>query len=248
MKNNILFKFPKALEEGLILSRPNRFVMFLKVGNKEIRAHCPSTGRIGNIIFKNIPCLFSTSGNKKRKTKNTVEAISLDPAGKKNKKWIGINQVKTNEIVEYFIREGKFSKILGRLNKNSFIKREVRLGNSRIDFLIDKIYLEVKTPLNIMSVPNSFPKAEAKFNSFERIIKQFNDLARSITWSHRAVVVMCYFYDAPAFRPPATDKYNAKIKKVATEARSRGLETWQINFKIDEGGVSLIKLFKLNLL
>jgi len=248
METNKIFKFEEELREGLVLSRPNRFIMMVKIGNEIVKAHCPSTGRIGNIVFKNIPCLFSTSDDKKRKTNYTVEAISLDPESKKNKKWIGINQVRANRVVEYFIKTGQLNEILNISDKNPLVRREVKLGNSKIDFLINQIYLEVKTPLNIMSLsPAPSSGKQAKFNSFERIIKHFGDLSKYITKSGRAVVAMCYFYDAPPFIPPVTDKYNLKIKKAATKAHHSGLETWQINFKIDKQGVNLVKFFKLNL-
>lgn len=247
MASNSDFIFSKTPEEGLILSRPNRFIMFVKIKGKIFKAHCPSTGRIGNIIFKNIPCLLSSSDNPERKTKYTVEAISLNPINRKNKKWIGINQVRTNAIVEYFIKNGKLNRLFGGNVKNIALKREIKLGNSRIDFLVNKTYLEIKTPLNIMPISKLSPKKDAAFNSFERIIKHFGDLAGSISGNSRAVLAMCYFYDAPAFKPPATDKFNLKIKNAALEAGKKGLENWQINFKINKRGVSLKKYFKLNL-
>jgi sugar fermentation stimulation protein A len=74
----MIYKFQKPLIEGVISSRPNRFLMNVDINNKTNLCHCPSTGRIGNIIFKDIPCLLSKSENKLRKTKYTVEAISLD--------------------------------------------------------------------------------------------------------------------------------------------------------------------------
>jgi sugar fermentation stimulation protein A len=245
MNNGKSFTFQKPLREGRILSRPNRFIMMVTVGKETMKAHCPSTGRIGNIVFKNIPCLLSVSNNEKRKTKYTVEAFSLDPVSKKNKKWIGINQVKANEIVEHFIITGQLSKMLGSVNKNISIKREVVLGKSRIDFLVGNTYLEIKTPLNIMQLLNRFPERHDKFNSFERLIKHFGDLAKSVGTSGGAIVALCYFYDAPVFRPPATDKHNKKIKKAAAKAQKRGLENWQINFSVNKRGVSLIKYFRL---
>jgi hypothetical protein len=57
---------------------------------------------------------------------------------------------------------------------------------------------------------------------------------------------MCYFYDAPPFKTPPTDKYNVKIKKSASKARNQGVENWQINFKINKQGVELRDYFKLN--
>jgi sugar fermentation stimulation protein A len=95
------YKFDKDLIEGTITSRPNRFIMMVKLGSKIIECHCPATGRIGNIKFDNISCLLSESNNNSRRTKYTVEAISLDDLSKKNKSWVGINQNKINRYVEF---------------------------------------------------------------------------------------------------------------------------------------------------
>ncbi len=142
------YLFEEPLIEGLIKSRPNRFIMYVMVNGKLEKCHCPSTGRIGSIKFEDIPCLLSRSKNPERTTKYTVEAFSLDEPGKKGKSWIGINQTKANEYVEFFIKAGLVKNMLGKVSE---VKREVRLGRSRIDFLINgRDYLEVKTPLMII--------------------------------------------------------------------------------------------------
>jgi sugar fermentation stimulation protein A len=96
------FLFEEPLVEGLIKSRPNRFIMLVEVNGKVVKCHCPATGRIGGIKFKDVPCLLSKAKNKKRKTLYTVEAISLDKPEAKKKSWIGINQNAANKYVEFF--------------------------------------------------------------------------------------------------------------------------------------------------
>jgi sugar fermentation stimulation protein A len=240
----ILFK--KSLVEGIILSRPNRFIMIVQIGNKEVKTHCPTTGRIGNIVFRNIPCLLSKSENPKRKTAYTVEAISLDEKDKKDKIWIGINQTKVNGYIEYLLNRG----LLKKISSGEKIEREVRMGKSRIDFRADGNLIEVKMPL--ISLPNNKTKnieerAYPKFNSFDRLIKHFSELSNSIEKNKRAILLMCYMYNAAAFHPPKTDSSNMRIKTAAKKAVEKGVENWQVNLKIDKNGVSLIKYFKLNL-
>jgi sugar fermentation stimulation protein A len=70
------------LVEGLIKSRPNRFIMFVEEGGTTRECHCPSTGRIGDIEFRDVPCLLSEAEGHGRRTRCTVEAISLDPPGR----------------------------------------------------------------------------------------------------------------------------------------------------------------------
>lgn len=51
--------FNKPLIEGLVKSRPNRFIMFVEIRNKLEKCHCPSTDQIASISFNGIPCLVS---------------------------------------------------------------------------------------------------------------------------------------------------------------------------------------------
>ena len=238
------YKFRNKLIEGVIKSRPNRFLMNVKMGRKIILCHCPSTGSIGGIVFSNTPCLLSKAEGDKRKTPYTVEAISLDKISKKNKKWIGINQVKINKYVNFFLKNKKLSKMI----YGKEILREKKLGNSRIDFLIEDTYLEVKMPL--MRLPTNDEEQvlrHSKFNSFDRLIKHFTDLSEHLRKNKRAIILLAYIYDAKPFSPPKRDKSNSKIIRAARKASRYGIETWQANFKIDKSGVSLTKYFQRNL-
>ena len=234
-----MYKFDKDLIEGIITSRPNRFIMMVKLGSKIIECHCPTTGRIGNIKFDNISCLLSESNNTSRRTKYTVEAISLDDLSKKNKSWVGINQSKINRYVEFFLKNGGLDDIVGIPKK---VKREVKLLNSRIDFLVDGMFIEVKMPL-IYFLNNQQDSTISKFNSFDRLIKHFTDLSSN----SKAVVLLCFLYNADIFSPPKIEKSNNRVRQVADKAIKDGLVMWQANFSIDKNGVSLDKYFKLNI-
>lgn len=239
------YKFNEKLKKGLIKSRPNRFIMMVKIGNKTIKCHCPSTGRIGDLVFKDIPCPLSRSNNDKRKTNYTVEAISLDKESKQNKAWIGINQVKINKYIEFFLKNNLFPEMI---NVPNGVQREKNLGKSRIDFLIDTTYLEIKMPLIALPVKKELTyKKTTKFDSFDRLIKHFNDLSKNLRNKTRAIIALCYMYDAKSFEAPPTDKSNIRIKKAAESASKKGVENWQINLKIDREGVSLIRYFKFKL-
>lgn len=241
------YLFEERLKEGLISSRPNRFIMNVVVNGKSEKCHCPSTGRIGNIKFDSIPCLLSRSKNPGRKTRYTVEAFSLDEPSKANKSWIGINQTKANEYVEFFIRSGLLKNMLGKVKE---VKREVKLGRSRIDFLINKRdYLEVKTPLMLIPTEGhkNYRKNKTPFSSFDRMIKHFEDTSRSIKGDSRAIFLLCNLYDAEPFRVPTPQAAELRIVRAARNATLRGLENWQINLKIEKDGIGLIDCFRLRL-
>jgi sugar fermentation stimulation protein A len=241
--NKITFSEP--LTEGMIKSRPNRFIMIVEVAGQTYKCHCPSTGRIGDVVFSDISCLVSKAKDSERKTPYTVEAISLDSKEKKKKSWIGINQNKSNNYVEYFLKKEMLTKMISN-GKN--VVRERQLGKSRIDFQIGNDFVEVKTPLITLPGQNTAEKmTHSKFNSFDRLIKHFKDLGKNLKPGSRAIILMCYMYDAAPFVRPAQDKDNKKIIRAAQKANKSGVENWQINMKIDETGVELLKYFRLEL-
>lgn len=239
--------FPHRLEEGIIRSRPNRFIMNVDIDGTVYKCHCPSTGRIGSIAFEDIPCLLSKSHSPDRKTPYTVEAFSLDPPDHETKSWIGINQTKANEYVESCLRNNELS---GIFPEADVIRREVKLGDSRIDFLINgRDYLEVKMPLK--DIPcESHPNYKGRNDTpvdFERMVRHFTDIGSSIASGSRAIFLLCYIFDAPAFEVPP---YNARAERIVNAARiatAKGVEHWQANFTIDPEGVALIRYFPLNL-
>lgn len=245
MQNKYLFD--QSLIEGIIQSRPNRFVMYVKIRGKRRKAYCPSTGRIGSIDFNNIPCLLSEWKDKKRKTRFTVEAISLSEPSEKVKQWIGINQNRSNDYVEFFINSGQLPKLFKSIKS---LNREVKLGKSRIDFFINnKTYLEVKMPLEGIPCsdhPNYRTDIPEAYH-FTRVFKQVKALENRMKKGDKAIFLICHMYDAKPFHIPAPGTRNLEIVKVMKKATFRGLNHWQINLQIDEDGVNLLKYFKLRL-
>jgi len=229
------YLFEKKLVRGLIKSRPNRFIMMVEMDGKIEKCHCPSTGRIGNIEFKDVPCLLSESKSKIRKTKYTVEAVYPE----KNL-CVGINQTKANGYINFFLQHNLLKKMINVKT----IKREVGLNNSRIDFLLnDNCFLEVKTLL--IHMPFGSKKPPNKFTSLERLIRHFTDISNQLKKGQRAIVLLCYLYNAKKFEPPKVPA--KKVTQAVDRAVKKGVENWQINLKIDDKGVSLIDYFKLDL-
>ncbi|HZW85204.1 MAG TPA: DNA/RNA nuclease SfsA [Nitrososphaerales archaeon] len=229
------FLFPSTLRQGRILSRPNRFIMFVKAGNKTLRCHCPTTGRLGDLKLEGLPCLYSTSDKPGRKTPYTVEAISAIGGG-----WTGINQTASNRYFEFFLRNGALSKIA-----SGEVRREVPLGKSRIDFMVGNTFIEVKTPLITLPADEKVERVtRSRFDSFDRLIKHMGELRRSLSKGKKAAIVLCYLYDAEPFRTPTRDRTNSRILAAAKAAEDAGVERWQVNMRVTADGVSLIRYFR----
>ena len=183
--------FPEPLIEGLILKRPNRFIMEVLVDGAVTKAHCPNTGKIGSIVFDRIPALLSYHPGPNRKMKWTVEAISFDKPEKKDKYWIGVNTSATNRYVEHFLKHGMLNDIV-EVRVPTQVKREKKLGDARIDFKVGDTYLEVKTWTQIIEkrVPDWIEQRPFKAHEFsggERLIKHATALADISTFPIEAM-------------------------------------------------------------
>jgi sugar fermentation stimulation protein A len=112
-----------------------------------------------------------------------------------------------------------------------------------------KDYLEVKTPL--MLIPTEGHKNHktnnAPFTSFDRMIRHFEDVSKSIKNDSRAIILLCNLYDAEPFKVPKPNASEIRIVKAARKAASRGLENWQINLNVEKEGIELINCFRLKL-
>lgn len=228
------YTFEKPLIEGLIKERPNRFIMLVEIDGDVQKCHCPTTGKIGAIEFKDVPCLLSESDDPSRKTKYTVEAIYPE----KNV-CVGINQTKVNTYVDYFLKNNA----LPELVNVEVVRREVKLNSSKIDFLVNNdLYLEVKTPL--LNLPFGKRADLSRFNSFDRTGRHYQEISSQVPNGHKAIVAMCFMYEAKPFKTPAEVKQ--EIKDIVKESTDKGLVRWQINLNIDKEGVTLDKYFKLS--
>jgi sugar fermentation stimulation protein A len=231
------FMFQRPLLEGTIISRPNRFIMMVRAGGKTLRCHCPTTGRLGDLDLAGLPCLYSTSESPTRKTGHTVEAISTTRTGRK---WLGINQTAANRYFEFFLKSGALSRLAA-----GPVRREVRLGKSRIDFLVGEAYVEVKTPLIMLPAgPGARRVKRSRFDSFDRLIRHMGELKDSLGKGKKAKIVLCFLYDAKPFKPPPPDNTNSRILAAARAAEEAGVERWQVNMSVTREGVSLIRYFR----
>jgi sugar fermentation stimulation protein A len=242
----VAFSFSTPLVEGLIVFRKNRFIMEVLVNDKIEICHCPCTGRIGNIVFKNIPCLLTLTNNKK--TKYTVEAISLNNLNEK-KYWIGINQIKANKYVEFFLQTNQLSKFL-EIKKNNLIQREKIVGKSKLDFLVDNnIKLEVKTPLIILPLKNNYitnKNLEYKKDTpvfKERFFKHLDELSNVSLHKQRSILICFYMFESLPFVPPVNKEMS--IQNKVYDTLNNGVEMWQVNCKFNEKEIKLVDYYKM---
>lgn len=240
--------FGKKLIRAVIKSRINRFIFIVDIDGEEVEAHCPTGGIIAGISRKDIKdlmCLVSDHGsNTYRRTRYTVEAISLD----EGKTYMGINQTKSNRYVEEFLKD---EEVASKLHISDSIKREKKLGNSRIDFKVDDCYIEVKTMVaEYYCEPSEHLKSLMKqpHPSVERMQKHVNELVNEIrTYNSRASLITVFQYDAPTFKPPVDDPVYTEFVEDLKFAKEAGLKQYQMNIRITEEYAELIKFDEIEI-
>jgi sugar fermentation stimulation protein A len=126
-------------ERAVFLQRPNRFVVLCNLNGKVIKAFLPNPGRLWELLLPQAVLYLEKSSHIARKIPHTVVAIEREGRP------VMAHTHRTNDLVEHLLRQG----ILPGQEGAEIVRREVRHGNSRFDFLLKKgkeeIYLEVKS-------------------------------------------------------------------------------------------------------
>lgn len=241
--NTLRLYFDKPLLHATIKSRINRFIFIVDYNGLEVEAHCPSGGTIAGIPrkdFKSIKCLISDHGdNTTRRTRYTVEAISLD----NGHTYMGINQTASNHYVHQFLQNEDVQSVL---NINGPVAREKKLGNSRIDFKVDDTYIEVKT-----MVAEYYGKASKQLRalmkpqepSVERMQKHIRELINAVNaHKSKAIMLTVFQYGAPKFEPPVDNpKYKDFVEDLKI-AKASGVRQVRMNLRITDKHVELLSI------
>jgi len=135
------------LRKAKIINRPSKsikspYLADIEIDNNIVLAHSPSLGLCG-LIINNVNVMVSECNNECRKSKYTIELVKIrDPENKKSI-LIGGNPQYGNKIFLHFIKD------FIEFNKYKIEKTEVKILNSRLDFLLsnsknEKFFVEVK--------------------------------------------------------------------------------------------------------
>lgn len=143
------------LVKGRLLRRYQRFLADVDIGaGKTVTAFCPNSGSMSGLVEPGTRAMLSESANPERKTRYTLEMLRPRSA------WVGVNTLLTNRLAEALLRGGHLHPALRGFDE---IRREVKAGDSRLDFLLQKgkkkTYLEVKSVTLRVGDEARFPDA-----------------------------------------------------------------------------------------
>ena len=146
--------FQNPLISGILIKRYKRFLADVIINNQTTQVYVPNTGSMLNCNQNGAKIWLSKNSNQ-CKLPYTWELIEV------NKELIGINCNSTNKIVYEGIMNGTIPYL-----KTNNITKEIKVGNSRIDFLLDNhnklCYIEVKNVSLFLNNYAQFPDAITK--------------------------------------------------------------------------------------
>ena len=232
------YEFEKPLIRGTMLKRKSQFTALVDIDGEELIAHIPTTNRIGDVENKNLPCLLSYHDDTKRKLKYDIEAVLLSD----DENWVGINQILSNRLVEFFFREHDLDEIVSDANN---IQREVNLGISKLDFKVGDAYLEVKTPLTTINVKygqNIKTLPPKPFSSTDRMVKHLRELAGSLKDHEKAVFLQVFQYRITEKKERLKSTHYDEVSQTFKDAANAGVEFWEIQMDFRPEGVSLYRV------
>ncbi|MFX1419542.1 MAG: DNA/RNA nuclease SfsA [Promethearchaeota archaeon] len=200
-----LFKLPNLMK-GTFISRPNRFIGEIRYNGKVESAHIHDPGRLKELLFEGAEILFTYS---KGKLKYYIKAVKI------NDEWVLIDTALHSRIAL------KVFEVLPEFSKVKEIKREVKIGNSRIDFLLDNVPLEVKGVTLVKNNIALFPDAPT-----ERGTRHIREIIE-----YNGIIFFLIFRNAKKFAPNL--EMDAKFSQKLSEARKKGIKIITAQIKFD---------------
>jgi len=184
----------------------------VEVGGERVTAHIANTGSMRACTAPRAPVRLSRSDNPKRKLAWSVEQISVGGH------WIVVNTARPNAVVAEGIAGGQVPELSGY----PVLRREQRLGDSRVDLLLergsDRAWVEVKNATLLAGNALRFPDARTV-----RGTRHVRELAAAVGPSTRAVLFFHVGHEGGAWVEPAEDvdpEYAAALR----DAVARGVE------------------------
>ncbi len=218
-ENKIVFEIPYDAQ-GKFRARDNRFLGRFSLDGKTVYVHIHDPGRLEELLKNGNEVLLKKYNKKGRRTKWEVIAAKF------RNNWIFTNSKFHSAIARKIIEDPKISP-LGKVDK---IYPEIKVGESRLDFLIlrknEKIWVEVKgctlMEENIALFPDA-PTVRGK--------RHVEELIKLREKGDRAALIFLVFHNAKCFSP--NEERDENFAKKFYRAIKEGVEIYPIHLSYD---------------
>lgn len=169
------------IEKGIFLSRPNRFIAAVSIGEKIHTVHVKNTGRCKELLIPGAVVYLEHSDSLTRKTEYDLVAVEKKRQSLPNLLINMDSQAPNEAAAQWLPHSGLFS-------SDAVIRREVTFASSRFDFFISdgdrQAFLEVKGVTLEENGSALFPDAPT-----DRGIKHLNELVACSHCGYEAYIL-----------------------------------------------------------
>ena len=223
-------KIEGKLVEGSFVARDNRFRVTVEVGGREVWAHLPNSGRLGELLVPGRRAILVERPAAGRKTGYDLNLIEHEG------RWVSVDARLPNDLVEEALAAGQLEPLAGYAS----LRREVTFGRNRFDFLLESAgrppcLVEVKSITLVIDGLGCFPDAVTA-----RGRRQVNELAQAVRSGYRAAVVFCVQRDdATGMRPH--DESDPEFARALRDAAAQGVEVYAYACRVEPGAVEIMR-------
>lgn len=212
------------------LERPNRFIARVLLFGREETVHVKNTGRCRELLVPGCRVYLAVSDNPARKTKYDLVAVEKGREGL-SPLLINMDAQAPNAAVGDFLRAG------GWIPAPDLVKSEMRYGNSRIDFYLEKgsrrAFVEVKGVTLEENGVALFPDAPT-----QRGIKHLEELSRAVGEGYEAAVFfLVQMKGVACFRP--NDRMHSAFGEALRRAAKRGVSVLAYDCAVTPDGMTV---------
>ncbi len=223
-----MIRYPNICE-ARFLRRPNRFIAEVELAGEIVTVHVKNTGRCRELLIPGARVWLTRSDNAARRTLYDLVAVEKRVDG--GKILINIDSAMPNDAAAEWLARGG----LGFLPDS--IRREVRAGDSRFDFRIEKdghpTYLEVKGVTLEQDGIAAFPDAPT-----ERGVKHVRELiALKGQGFGAAILFVVQMRPVRQMRPNYAT--HPAFGEALSEAREAGVEIIAVDSLVTESGLEI---------
>lgn len=224
--------------KGEFLSRPNRFIAKVKIGDDIHTVHVKNTGRCKELLIPNATVYLSEAENPNRKTKYDLIAVEKKLESG-DTLLINMDSQIVNSATEEWLKNGEL------FGKDAVIRREVTFGKSRFDFYIEnknrKIFLEVKGVTLENGGLASFPDAPT-----ERGVKHIKELITCCNEGYEGYILfVIQMKGVTEFSP--NDVTHKAFGDALREAKKSGVKIIAMDCAVTPQSINIDKSIKINL-
>ncbi|MDA1348317.1 MAG: DNA/RNA nuclease SfsA [Chloroflexi bacterium] len=221
-------RFDRPLVEATFISRPNRFVVKALLGEAEVTAHVANSGRLEELLHAdNTLLLARVPEGPARRTGYDLVLVDVD----------GVLVSADAQLPNTLFAEALEARKVPEFSRHAGFRREVRLGESRIDFALSRPdgdrYVEVKSVTLVVDGVGLFPDAPTA-----RGRRHVQSLVAVVEQGHGAAVVFVVQRpNVSSFSPNRSA--DPQFCDALRDAAHRGIDVFAYRCDVRRDGVDL---------